>query len=54
MNVGPTELGVMGVIGLLGIVPLVLGIWVALDASRFPDGPSDAVDFGRIHEHDLP
>ena len=44
MNVGPTELGVMGVIGLLGIVPLVLGIWVALDASRFPDRAFERAD----------
>ena len=31
------ELGVLSVIGLFGVVPLVLGIWVAIDASRLPD-----------------
>ena len=44
MNMGPTELGFIGVVGLLGILPLVLGIWVAIDASRFPDTAFERAD----------
>ena len=37
MNLGAPELLILLVIGLFSIVPLVLGIWTAVDASHFPD-----------------
>jgi hypothetical protein len=38
VNFGGAELGILFIIfGLFGIVPIALGIWVAVDASSFPD-----------------
>jgi hypothetical protein len=37
MNLGAPELGILFFVGLFAIVPIVLGIWTAIDASRLPE-----------------
>ncbi len=37
MNIGAPEILLLGVVGLMAIVPLVLAIVVAVDASRLPE-----------------
>lgn len=42
MNIGPTELLIVLFVAGLAVVPLGLGIWVAVDASRQPEGAFEA------------
>jgi membrane protease YdiL (CAAX protease family) len=37
MNLGAPELGIFFIAVAFAIVPIVLGIWTAIDASRLPD-----------------
>jgi hypothetical protein len=43
MGLGAPELLILVVIGLFSIVPLVLGIWTAVDVSHFPDAAFERV-----------
>lgn len=37
VNIGPPDLLILGFFVLFGFLPLVLGVWTAIDASRYPD-----------------
>jgi hypothetical protein len=37
MNIGPTELGILVLLALFGIVPLVIGVWALIDIAQRTD-----------------
>ena len=48
MSLGGPELLILFGFGIFGLVPLVLGILVAIDASRFPDAAFDAAGTSKV------
>jgi hypothetical protein len=48
MTVGGPELLILFGFGIFALVPLVLGILVAIDASRFPDAAFDAAGTSKV------